>query len=160
MMIPVHLPSLWALSICLAAAIAEGALSGTGVKARIGELRNPGFGPTVWVWVLIGMAYYVLFFFVLRSLLTLQPTIHWTVAAIALTTLLLILNAGWNWVFFRKKNLRWSFLFFGPYLTVALLLAVVLRLLGNPLLPWYLLYLAYLVWATWWSYRVWRLNSI
>jgi len=159
-MIPVPQPSLWALAICLAAAIAEGVLSGTEVKARIAELRNPGLGPSVGVWVLIGAAYYVLFFFLLRSLLTLQPTIYWTVAAIALTTLLLILNASWNWVFFRKKNLRWSFLFFVPYLAVALVLAIVLRRLGNPLLVWYLLYLAYLAWATWWSYRVWRLNSM
>ena len=116
-MIPVPQPSLWALAICLAAAIAEGVLSGTEVKARIAELRNPGLGPSVGVWVLIGAAYYVLFFFLLRSLLTLQPTIYWTVAAIALTTLLLILNASWNWVFFRKKNLRWSFLFFRIWLS-------------------------------------------
>lgn len=157
-MIPVHHPSLWALVICLAAAIAEGLLSGTGVKARIAELRNPRFGPTVWMWVSIGIAYYVLFFLLVRSLLTEKPIGYWTGTAIVLTALLLILNASWNWVFFRKKNLRWSFLFFGPYMTFALLLAIVLQRLGNPLFPWYLLYLAYLVCAMWWSYRLWRLN--
>ena len=158
MMTLVRQPWLSALGICLAAAIAEGLFAGTGVKTRLAELRNPRFGPAVWLWMVIGVAYYVLFFFLLRSLLTTQPTTYWTLTAIALTILLLMLNASWNWVFFRKKDLRWSFLFFGPYLAVALLLAIVLQRLGTPMLPWYLLYLAYLVWATWWSYRLWRLN--
>lgn len=157
-MIGMSEPTLWALAACLVAATAEGICAGTGVKARIAELRNPGFGPTVWVWVVVGIAYYVLFFFLLKSLLTEQATALGTVTALGLTVLLLTLNASWNWLFFRKKDLRLSFLFFGPYLTVALLLAIVLQRLGSPMLPWYLIYLAYLVWATWWSYRLWRLN--
>lgn len=118
----------------------------------------PGLAPPFWVWTLIGVAYYVLFFFLISSLLSTQPTIPLTEIGVALTAILMVLNAGWNWVFFRRKSLRLSFLLFMPYLACALLLALVLHRLGNPFFVWYLLYLFYLLWATWWGCRVWRLN--
>jgi hypothetical protein len=52
-----------------------------------------------------------------------------------------------------------SFIFFAPYLLLALTLTAVLHRIRNPLFGWYLLYVGYLVYASWWGYRVWRLNS-
>ena len=133
-------------------------MSGTGIKSRFAELRLPKGALPLWAWAIIGGAYYVLFFSLLRSILARPSTPFWTSVALALTAALLIANASWNWVFFRKKDVWLSFVFFMPYLVLALTLAGVLRHIRNPLSGWYALYPAYLSYATWWGYRIWRLN--
>jgi tryptophan-rich sensory protein len=133
-------------------------MSGTGVKSRLAQLRLPKGAPPLWAWAIIGGAYYVFFFFLLRSILARPSTPFWTSVTLILTAALLIANATWNWVFFRKKDLRLSFVCFVPYLLLALTLAGVLRHIRNPLSGWYSLYPGYLSYATWWGYRIWRLN--
>jgi tryptophan-rich sensory protein len=141
------------------AALCEGIMSGMGIKARFAELRLPNSAPPLWAWSVLGGAYYVLFFFLLRSVLA-RPSIPlWTSVTLTLTAVLLIANASWNWIFFRKKDLWLSFLFFMPYLLLAFTLAGVLHRIRSPISGWYALYLAYLAYATWWGYRVWRLNG-
>jgi tryptophan-rich sensory protein len=159
MNLPVEHAWIWAMGACVAAAMFEGLTAGTAVKSRLQELRQPKFGPRLWVWTVIGAAYYVLFFLLLNSLLNRPSVPPWTGVALTLTGALLIANGSWNWLFFRRKNLWWSFLFFIPYLVVALALAVVLHWMGNPILRLYLLYLCYLMYASWWGYSVWRLNG-
>jgi tryptophan-rich sensory protein len=133
-------------------------MAGTGLKSRFAELRFPRPAPQLWAWSVIGIAYYVLFFFLLRSLLNHPATQYWTRIALALTGILLAANASWNWIFFRRRDLWLSFVFFVPYLFVAIALAVVLLRIRNPLLGWYSLYVGYLLYASWWGYRVWHLN--
>jgi len=133
-------------------------MSGTGIRARFAELQLPKGAPPLWAWSVIGGAYYVLFFFLLRSILARPSISFWTSVTLTLTAALLIANASWNWVFFRKKDLWLSFVLFVPYLLLALVLAGVLRQIREPLTGWYALYPAYLAYATWWAYRVWRLN--
>ena len=159
MSLPLHNPSIWALLACAAAALCEGLLSGSEIKSRLAELRLPKGAPPLWAWSVIGGAYYVLFFFLLRSILARPSTPFWGPITLILTAGLLIANASWNWVFFRKKDLWLSFVFFAPYLLLAFALAGVLYRIHNPLAGWYTLYPAYLVYATCWGYRVWRLNS-
>jgi tryptophan-rich sensory protein len=154
-----HNPSIGALLACGAAAICEGIMSGTRIKSRFAELRLPKGAPPLWAWGIIGGAYYVLFFFLLKSILAGTSISFWTSVTLTLMAALLIANAGWNWLFFRKKDLWLSFVFFVPYLLMALTLAGVLRHIRNPLSGWYTLYPAYLAYATWWGCRVWRLNS-
>jgi len=156
--LPLHNPSFWALATCLAAALFEGITSGTGVKARFAELRLPKGAPNLWAWAIIGGAYYILFFFLLRSALDGPSVPFWTSLMLTLIAVLLIANATWNWIFFRKKNLWLSFVFFVPYLVLSLALAGVLHRVRNPFSGWYAIYPVYLVYATWWGYRVWRLN--
>jgi tryptophan-rich sensory protein len=148
----------WALAGCIAAALLEGFLSGTRIRHRFDELRIPRFAPPLWVWSIIGAAYYVFFFFLLRSLIDRPPTPFWTLTALILTAGLLFSNACWNWIFFRKKNLTLSWVFFAPYMILAFLLAAVLLRLRSPMLGWYALYLVYLVYAAYWGNSVWRLN--
>lgn len=100
----------------------------------------------------------MLLFFVLTSLLGSDPTPDWTPAALALAASLLLANAGWNWVFFRERDLWLSMILYVPYALAALALAVVLARLGSAMLPWFLVYLAYFGYGMWWIYRVWRLN--
>lgn len=132
-------------------------MSGTDIKSRFAALRLPKGAPPLWAWAIIGSAYYVLFFFLLKSILG-RPSTFWTSVTLTLTAALLIANASWNWLFFRKKDLWLSFVFFVPYLLIALTLAGVLHHICNPVSGWYALYPAYLVYAGWWGYRVWRLN--
>jgi len=135
-------------------------MSGTRIRSNP---ALPSFGcrkarRNLWSWSVIGGAYYVLFFFFLRSALARPPIPFWTSVTLTLTAVLLIANASWNWIFFRKKDLGLSFFFFVPYLLLAFTLAGVLHCTRNPLSGWYALYPAYLAYATWWSYRVWCLN--
>ncbi len=158
MSLPLHNPSFWALATCVAAALLEGIMSGTGVKARFAELQLPKGAPNLWAWAIIGAAYYILFFFLLKSAMEGPPVPFWTSLMLSLIAVLLIANASWNWIFFRKRNLWLSFVFFVPYFLLSLVLARVLHRVRNPFSGWYALYFVYLVYATWWSYRVW-LNS-
>jgi tryptophan-rich sensory protein len=148
----------WALAVCLAGALLEGFLSGTQINRRFAELRMPRFAPPLWIWSIIGIGYYVLFFLLLNSLLDRPAVPFWTPFALVLAAGLLFANASWNWIFFRKKDLWLSFVFFGPYALLALLLAAVLLRLRNPLLGWYFLYLAYLACAALWCYSLWQIN--
>ena len=68
-------------------------------------------------------------------------------------------NAGWNWLFFRQRNLRLAYLFFFPYSLLAI--AVVAALLQVDRLSGmvFAIYLIYLPYALAWSFQVWRLNA-
>jgi tryptophan-rich sensory protein len=149
---------MWALAACAVAAVSEGLVAGSEVGARFSELDLPSFSPPLWAWAIIGVLYYVLFFFLLNSLLGSLPTPSLTKGALLLVTILLAANVTWNWLFFREKELWLSTVFFAPYAAVALALAVVIFRLRSPLFSWYLLYLVYLTYAAWWGINLWRLN--
>jgi benzodiazapine receptor len=156
--IPLQHPWVWALAACIVALALEGALSGTKVKARFAELRQPQRSLPLVAWFIIGFVYYVLFFLMLNSLLGSLPTPGWTPAALALVAVLLSANAAWNWVFFRKKDLWLSVVLSALYILVAIVLAIALFRLRNPLAGWSLIFVGYLAYSTWWVYGVWRLN--
>jgi tryptophan-rich sensory protein len=158
--LPVPHPWAWSLAACILAAALEGVLSGTKVRLRFAELKLPQPVLPLWAWSIIGLAYYVLLFLVLDSLLSSPPTPRWTQTALALIAFVLAANAGWSWVFFRKKDLWLSVVFFVPYVLLALALALALFRVGSQLAPWFLLYVGYLAYATWWGYSVWRLNRL
>jgi tryptophan-rich sensory protein len=151
--------ALISLAICALAAAFEGAMAGNGVKLRLAELRMPKGSPGFAVWIAIGVLYYAICFVVLYRLLAGGLARPLATAAFALTLLVLVGNAAWNGLFFRRKDLKASFLSFLPY--GALVLGWLLCLLRAD--PWAALalvpYMAYLPYATWWGYRVWRLNS-
>ena len=155
--LPLKRPWMWALAACAVAAVSEG-LAGSEVGTRFSELVLPSFSPPLWAWAIIGVLYYVFFFFLLNSLLGSLPTPPLTMVALLLVTILLAANVTWNWLFFRERELWLSTVFFVPYAAVALTLAVVLFRLRSPLFSWYLLYIAYLVYAAWWGISLWRLN--
>jgi len=151
--------ALIAFLICAFAATLEGWAAGGGVKARLAQLRLPRFSPPFAVWIGIGLGYYVMCFFILWRLLATPLASSAGRLALALLGALMLANAAWGVFFFRRRNLRVSFLAFPPYMLLALALDAVLlsvdRLAALILLP----YLAYLIYATWWGYRVWRLNE-
>lgn len=76
-----------------------------------------------------------------------------------LLLLLMALNAGWNWLFFRRRNLRAAALFYVPYCAIVAALAIVLfradRIAGLV----FAAYVLYLPYGIAWTYRIWKLNS-
>ncbi len=79
--------------------------------------------------------------------------------ALALLIVVLLANAFWSVLFFRRRDLRASFIAFMPYAVVVAALVLSLSriyLLGAALFMCYCIYLLY---ATWWGYRLWLLNT-
>lgn len=151
-------PVYQALLICLAGAALEGALTGRGVRERLIALRQPPYSPPLTLWFAIGGMYYVICFVILLRLLRsgLPTGTHYT--ALAFLVVLMAANAAWGWLFFRRRNLRASLLYFAPYGMIALGLARLLALVDRTSLLVLVPYLAYMAYAAWWGRRVWLLN--
>lgn len=146
-----------ALLICVAAFGLEGMLAGGGVQERFAELRLPRGSPPLAVWAAIGLFYYAICFWVLRCLLAGSFSATGESAFVLLIAILLA-NAFWNALFFRRRNLRASVLFFWPYTAMVVALVVMLVFaypLGAALFGGYALYLCYAIWL---MHRIWQLN--
>jgi tryptophan-rich sensory protein len=153
-----NVPLLYSLGICLRSAALEGLFAGVGVKARLAELRLPRFTPPLWTWIVIGLVYYAVCFFVLYRLFSLPGEDALRNACLALLGAVMFVNASWNYFFFRSLNLWHAFLVGLPYSGLAVTLFVLLLGLDCPA-AWVLSpYLPYLVYANVWGYRVWRLS--
>jgi len=100
------------------AAALEGALAGSGVRQRLTALRMPRYSPPFTVWLLIGLVYYALCFIVLRQLLAAHSVTLASRVALALLLIVLLGNALWSVLFFRRRDLRASFIAFIPYSVV------------------------------------------
>ena len=93
--------TLLALLVCVVAAALEGALAGNGARQRFAELRMPAYSPPFLLWLVIGAAYYVICFIVLRHLLASGSFTPLLLIALALLIFVLLANALWSVVFFR-----------------------------------------------------------
>jgi tryptophan-rich sensory protein len=144
--------------ICVLAAILEGAAAGSSFREQLAELRLPRLSPSLAVWVLVGIGYYIIAAIVLYRLLGLSSSFLRS-AALLLVFTFLMMNALWNYVFFRRRNPGLSFKLGLAYSVLAVVLYVTLsrldRVTGWVFVP----YTLYLVYANLWTYRVWRLNE-
>jgi|ERR1041385_3414738 len=152
-------PLVLTLAICAVAAALEGVLAGQGVKQRFAQLRMPLLSPPFEIWIIIGIAYYVICFVVLYRLLVLPPTKLHT-AALGLILIVLLANAFWNYLFFRLRSLRLSFIAGVLYSLIALGLLIVLYKLDRIGAWVFLPYAVYLLYANWWGYALWRTNPM
>src|SRR5262245_21978694 len=146
-------PLFTSLGICVGAAAVEGLCAGKGVKAFFATLRSPKYSAPLPIWYAIGIAYYLIFGFVLYRLL-----LHRAYGAVALVATMMLANALWNLLFFRAKNLYLAFITgsAAPMLDVPLFVWV-LRL--DAAAAWALVpYLAYRAYAVWWGHALWHLN--
>lgn len=95
---------------------------------------------------------------VLYRLLVLPPNGLRT-AALSLIVMVLLANAFWNYLFFRLRSLRLSFVAGVLYSLAALGLLTLLFKLDR-IAAWCLLpYVLYLSYANWWGYGVLRANQ-
>ncbi len=135
------------LLICVISAVLEGLCAGKGVKSFLGNLRTPSYAPPFFVWIIIGVLYYVICFFISYRLLRHEGDSVMKTIALMLLFAMMGANAVWNYVFFRAQNLFLSFFAFVPYPLLAIALFVCL-LQFESLAAWiFLPYLVYLNYA-------------
>ncbi|HEY0428265.1 MAG TPA: TspO/MBR family protein [Pyrinomonadaceae bacterium] len=146
------------LLICAAAAICEGLFAGKNVKNVLGKLRAPRFAPPLWVWAIIGVFYYLFCFFILFRLLRYDDNASIRYAALALLLVVMFTNAFWNYVFFRRQNLFFSFAL-GVFYSLAAVAVFVCLYQFDYIAAFVLIpYLLYLIYAFYWSYGLLKLN--
>ncbi len=148
---------LFSLLICAGGALLEGLSAGREIKQRLAELRMPRFAVPFWGWIVIGALYYVICFAIACRLFLLPPSPARHLAFALLGSVMLI-NAAWNYFFFRARNLGQAYWIGWPYSVLAVALFILLlrvdRTAARCLLP----YMVYLFYANSWAYRVWKLN--
>ena len=150
--------SAWiALVICGLAAALEGAWAGGGVKERFAALKMPRRAPSLGLWITIGVAYYVIYFIVLTRVLNLASSPARTFA-LTLIWAVLLMNGFWNLLFFRRRDLRLSFLAGLLYSVAAVWLLLLLMRLDSTAAAWLSPYAAYLPYANAFGYAVWKAN--
>jgi translocator protein len=152
-------PAVLAVIICVFAAALEGLIAGGGVRARFRELRLPSYSPSLRIWVVIGGLYYILCYIILYRLLAAGLPSSRHQLAFVLLLVLMVLNAGWGWLFFRRRDLRASYLAFFVYDVVALVLAALLARIDPTSALLLVPYLLYQLYAIWWAHRLWKLNT-
>jgi tryptophan-rich sensory protein len=147
------------LGACLIAAAIEGVCAGGNVKSFFSQLRFPPYSAPLWVWSIIGVLYYAVFGFVIYRLLRLDEGARRKLAALAFILLMMIINALTNYVIFRIKNLRLSFIIGALFPVIDIVLLLFLINLDQ-LAAWALVpYLLYRIYAVWWGYELWKLNG-
>ncbi|HWN12135.1 MAG TPA: TspO/MBR family protein [Pyrinomonadaceae bacterium] len=143
--------------VCALAAALEGACAGRNVKAFFSTLKFPPYSAPLWIWSIIGGVYYLIFGFVTYRLLRLDGSMLRS-SALALVLFMMTVNALTNYIIFRARNLRLSFIVgcVFPVMDIPLLLCLIQldRLAAWSLVP----YLIYRVYAVWWGYALWKLN--
>lgn len=146
------------LIICAAAAGLEGLCAGTNVKDYFAKLRFPRYSAPLWLWYIIGGIYYLVFFYVIYRVLRHDTGRSITQTTFGLVSLMMILNALWNYVFFRAQNLFLSFVLssLAPVFDIMLLILLIKL---DTVAAWALVpYLAYRLYGVWWGYGFWKEN--
>ena len=151
-------PLIYSLAICSVSVALEGFFAGGGIKARLAQLRVPRYAPPLWVWIIIGVFYYVICFAVLYRLFAMPEMVSLRRWALVLLGCLMFINALWNYFFFRTRNLFHAYVIGFPYALIAVVLFILLLRLDRPAAFCLLPYLLYLFFAGTFGYHVWKLN--
>ena len=153
-------PLIYSLGICIVSVALEGVFAGSGIKQRLAELRAPRLTPPLWGWIVVGLCYYVICFSVLYRLFSLSAASGLQQRVpLALLGGVMLINAFWNYFFFRTRNLLHAFLIGIPYSVLAVVLFGFL-LKFDRTSAWVLFpYLVYLFYANYFGYRIWKLNQ-
>ena len=69
------------------------------------------------------------------------------------------MNAFWNYLCFRRNDLRLSFFFSAAYTAVAIATFAIAMVADRTAALFFLPYTLYLAYANAWGYAVWKLNS-
>jgi tryptophan-rich sensory protein len=150
--------SLVSIGICTAAAALEGVCAGKNVKSFFANLQFPSYSAPLWVWSIIGGLYYLIFGFVLYRLFRLEDNSSFKYAAVALIVFMMGVNALTNYLIFRARDLRLSFIMGAlfPILDAALFICLIQI---DYVAAWALIpYLLYRIYGVWWGYGLWKLN--
>ncbi|MEP6686645.1 MAG: tryptophan-rich sensory protein [Verrucomicrobiota bacterium] len=144
--------------ICLAAAALEGICAGTGIKDYFRRLKWPSYSPPLLAWYAIAAGYYAILFICAYRILVRSTTLPFRNIAFALLLCVVFLNAIWNLLFFRAKNLAATFVLSVCYSVVVVALWYCLSQFDCIAAAAIGVYGLYLIYANIWSYRLWRSN--
>lgn len=148
-----------AIGICLATAALEGVWAGRNVKSFFAQLEFPPYSAPLWIWSIIGVFYYLIFCFIIYRLLILDNDSPLKYAVLTLILFMMVVNALTNYVIFRARNLRLSFIVgtLFPVLDITLFLCLIQldKVAARSLIP----YLLYRIYAVWWGYALWKING-
>ncbi|MGB9181349.1 MAG: TspO/MBR family protein [Pyrinomonadaceae bacterium] len=147
------------LGACVIAAALEGACAGKHVKSYFAKLQFPPYSAPLWVWYIIGGLYYTIFFFVIYRILRQSSESALRNVTIPLIFFMMIVNALWNYIFFRAQNLFLSFIIASlfPIMDIALFICLIQL---DKTAAWSLVpYLLYRLYALWWGYGLWKIND-
>jgi tryptophan-rich sensory protein len=131
--------------------------AGRNVKSFFATLRSPRFAAPLWLWSIIGGAYYVLFWLIIFRLLRIANSPLRT-AALVLIAVMMLANALTNYIIFRAQNLHLSFVIgcLFPLLDVGLFICTLQ--LDKRAALFLIPYLLYRVYGVWWGYALWNAN--
>lgn len=144
-----------ALLICIAAAAIEGWCAGRDPMGQLRALRQPAWSPPTWLWVLIGIAWYLICFVGLIRLLPSWPEKR---LPIILIVALMLANALANVPAFRMKRLDLALCFFIPYWPLLGAFLWVVWPLDRLTFWLFAGYAAYQPYAAAWAFALWRMN--
>jgi tryptophan-rich sensory protein len=132
-----------ALVICGTAAALEGVCAGKSVRSFFATLRFPRYSAPLWVWTIIGVIYYLIFFFIIYRLFRFSSYPFWWYVALGLCVFMMVVNGLSNYVIFRARNLYLSFVIGAVFpvmdVTLFVLLMALDRSAALAMIP-YLLY--------------------
>lgn len=147
------------LGICVIAAALEGLCAGKNVQSYFAKLQFPPYSAPLWAWYIIGGLYYAIFFFVIYRILRHDTDSVLKHAALTLILFMMVVNAFWNYIFFRAQNLFLSLIGASLFPIMEIALFICLIQLDN-VAAWSLVpYLLYRIYALWWDYGLWKTNS-
>lgn len=146
------------IGICVAAAAVEGLCAGKNVKSFFSNLTFPRYSAPLWVWSIIGAGYYAVFGFILFRLLRVPEESMVKTAALILVLAMMLVNGLSNYVIFRARDLRLSFVIGALFPAADLSLFLLLTRLDSSAAVSLVPYLMYRVYAVWWGYSLWKSN--
>src|SRR5215470_1469128 len=149
---PFVLASLFVIS----GVIVEALCAGKGPSSVMKKLHQPRWAVPMPVWYAVGFFYYMICFAVVYRMTASGRT---EAFALMLIAALMAANAGWNFIFFRLRSLRWSFWFYVPYIVLVAALISALWSVDRVSTALLLIYSAYLPYALVWSYFVMKFNA-
>lgn len=136
----------------------EGLAAGSNIKPFFAKLRAPAYAPPLWLWIIIGIGYYVICFFILFRIFRHEGDDALRYISLTLLLIAMAVNALFNYTFFRLENLYYSILTSVPYLPAVIGLFVCL-LQFEPTAAYVLVpYFVYLVYVTFLTFKLWQLN--
>jgi tryptophan-rich sensory protein len=146
------------IAICVAAAAIEGLCAGKNVKSFFSSLTFPRYSAPLWVWSIIGAGYYAVFGFIVFRLLRIPEGSMVKTAALILVLAMMLGNGLSNYVIFRARDLRFSFVIGTLFPVADLSLFLLLSRLDSTAAMSLVPYLMYRVYAVWWGYSLWKAN--